>query len=185
MWVFLAVVVIIILVGGMTAIVTIKIMSRSRKPGSLRKKGDNILVRGGMDVRKQVIGEGKGEFFVGVRDSYDTVLTNQGSQNVWRISFKNLKSGEVSKFKLIGKMWIGRKKVKDDLSEWFVISDDPKVSKSHCLIYQREGHLYLRDLNSSNHTYLNSKKIEKDVILQMGDIIRVGDTKLQIEFGRS
>lgn len=51
---------------------------------------------------------------------------------------------------------------------------DPKVSGVHCEIVFEDGHPTLRDLGSTNGTYLEGKKVE-EVPLSHGDRVLVGD----------
>jgi pSer/pThr/pTyr-binding forkhead associated (FHA) protein len=48
------------------------------------------------------------------------------------------------------------------------------VSRKHCRIVLEEESLRLEDLGSSNGTYHNGVRVEKDAVLQAGDSIQVG-----------
>ncbi len=50
----------------------------------------------------------------------------------------------------------------------------PKVSRLHCKIEYIDSHYYLTDLNSTNGTYLNGRRIERKERLFTGDIIGIG-----------
>jgi len=51
------------------------------------------------------------------------------------------------------------------------------VSRRHARIEQRDGHVYLVDLASTNGTYINDEpRPVRDRQLQRGDQIKVGDT---------
>ena len=56
-----------------------------------------------------------------------------------------------------------------------VIIEDKYISKAHCKIYIKEGNLYIEDLNSTNGTYINGKRIEKHVpyIITPHDVIQL------------
>ena len=58
---------------------------------------------------------------------------------------------------------------------------DEKVSQEHCVIEKKESHFYVRDLNSSNGTFLNGKAITGTRVLSSGDLIKAGDTTLYFE----
>ena len=58
-----------------------------------------------------------------------------------------------------------------------IIIDDPVVSASHCQIQEIAGDFVLFDMNSTNGTYINSKKIIK-AKLQIDDIINIGNSKI-------
>lgn len=63
-----------------------------------------------------------------------------------------------------------------------VIDYDPWVSSRHCEIYAMGGKLLLRDLQSSNGTFVNGTRIFSDVELTQGCIITIGHTKLQLTY---
>lgn len=64
------------------------------------------------------------------------------------------------------------------------------VSKEHAEISERDGQLYVRDLGSTNGTYINGERIEGEMPIQEGDIIqfatvvfRVGREATNIDAG--
>ncbi len=61
-----------------------------------------------------------------------------------------------------------------------IVIENPYVSKKHLLIKNDEGKYVAEDLNSSNGSYINGKKLLGSVYLESGDIIQIGD--LQFEF---
>lgn len=63
------------------------------------------------------------------------------------------------------------------------------VSRHHARIERQNGHYYVRDLHSTNGTYVNNKRLEPDVphVLSPGDVIRIGDesgNSIRLEFNR-
>jgi FHA domain/von Willebrand factor type A domain len=54
--------------------------------------------------------------------------------------------------------------------------DDAAVSGQHCRIIPENGKHVLCDLSSTNGTFLNDKKVTKEV-LKEGDILRIGETQ--------
>ncbi len=58
-----------------------------------------------------------------------------------------------------------------------IIIDDPFISSKHALIAKRGSKLVIQDLNSTNGTFLNGKKIKKPVRLKEKDEIRLGTKK--------
>ena len=58
--------------------------------------------------------------------------------------------------------------------------NDLHVSRVHCQIEFRGGEAVLKDLNSVGGTFVNNQAITEHV-LQPGDIIRVGETRLRFE----
>lgn len=59
-------------------------------------------------------------------------------------------------------------------SECDVMVNDSSCSKQHAKIILKDGCYYLRDLGSSNGTFINGRRIEHDQ-LKDGDIIKLGD----------
>src|ERR1041384_5959484 len=61
-----------------------------------------------------------------------------------------------------------------------VAVDDEAASRVHSEIVQQGGQLILRDLHSTNGTYLNDERIT-EAMLRNGDRIGVGDTILLLQ----
>jgi pSer/pThr/pTyr-binding forkhead associated (FHA) protein len=62
-----------------------------------------------------------------------------------------------------------------------VVIPDTYASAQHALLTQREGQWWLEDRNSRNGTTLNDRRIEDPTIVDTGDVIGVGRTKLKLE----
>ena len=56
-----------------------------------------------------------------------------------------------------------------------------QVSRKHCQFFEKNGMLMVKDLGSSNGTFLNGKKIEGQRVLEPGDELTVGPVKLRVE----
>ncbi len=54
------------------------------------------------------------------------------------------------------------------------------ISRHHAEIFSCDGQLCIRDLNSTNGTFLNDSKIIKSLPIEDGDIVRLGDVELRI-----
>lgn len=59
-----------------------------------------------------------------------------------------------------------------------VALDDSDASRHHCKVVYRDGKLRVKDLNSRNGTFVQGRRIE-EALLETGDVLEVGDTKLQ------
>jgi len=57
-----------------------------------------------------------------------------------------------------------------------LVLDDEASSRQHAEIEARDGGLFLRDMGSTNGTYLNDAKLTAERMLQDGDRVGVGDT---------
>lgn len=60
-----------------------------------------------------------------------------------------------------------------------LILNDPTVSEHHAVFWHRNGHSWVRDLDSSNGTFVNGKRISAAVELADGDAIAIGNTELR------
>ena len=59
----------------------------------------------------------------------------------------------------------------------YMLTDNPAISRIHCYIIQRNGVNYIKDNNSTNHTYLNDVQLQpgEEVLLKNKSIIKLGD----------
>ncbi len=58
-----------------------------------------------------------------------------------------------------------------------IVINDPETSRKHCAIDIYENKFVIRDLESTNGTYINDTRIKED-LLKEGDRIRIGNTLL-------
>jgi pilus assembly protein CpaF len=57
------------------------------------------------------------------------------------------------------------------------------VSKQHAKLFFRDGRFIVTDLNSTNGTYVNRRRIQQATVINEGDRIYIGDFVLRIESG--
>ena len=57
---------------------------------------------------------------------------------------------------------------------------DPSVSSHHCEVHLRGSEIFIRDLNSTNGTFINNDKIAEQV-LKPGQVLRLGQVELKLE----
>src|SRR5476649_2926934 len=57
---------------------------------------------------------------------------------------------------------------------------DPSVSSHHCEVHLRGNDIVIRDLNSTNGSFINGNKIEESV-LKPGQVLRLGQVELKLE----
>jgi pSer/pThr/pTyr-binding forkhead associated (FHA) protein len=55
------------------------------------------------------------------------------------------------------------------------------VSRYHCKLTMKGSHLFVRDLESRNGTFVNGKRIEVDHTLRHGDVIALGPLLYEIQ----
>jgi hypothetical protein len=61
--------------------------------------------------------------------------------------------------------------------------EDSYASGRHARLYDRDGHVYIEDLNSTNGTYVNGARVSAQQLLRPGDVVRIGDTELRFDNG--
>ncbi len=62
---------------------------------------------------------------------------------------------------------------------------DKRISRRHFEIRRSGEHIWILDLESTNGTYLNQKKIKQAELLEQGDIISIGKYKFRISHVKS
>ena len=75
---------------------------------------------------------------------------------------------------LTGKTTIGRRRSND-----LVLSDNT-VSGQHCIILTDGEDIYIQDLDSTNGTFLNGKRIHEKTVLQRGDKLMLGKQEFTV-----
>lgn len=63
---------------------------------------------------------------------------------------------------------------------------EPSVSSRHCELYAKGDEIVVKDLNSTNGTFINEKQLEagKEVVLRPGQVLRLGQVELRYETGK-
>lgn len=59
------------------------------------------------------------------------------------------------------------------------------VSGHHCEVFIRGGKVYVKDLGSTNGSFIANKKIEGETLLPSGKILRLGQVELRLETGEA
>ncbi|HSY75065.1 MAG TPA: FHA domain-containing protein, partial [Dongiaceae bacterium] len=57
---------------------------------------------------------------------------------------------------------------------------DASVSSHHCEVHLRGSEIFIRDLNSTNGTFINDARITESV-LKPGQILKLGQVELKLE----
>jgi pSer/pThr/pTyr-binding forkhead associated (FHA) protein len=74
-------------------------------------------------------------------------------------------------------LMIGRVATEDDGR----LGDDPELSRRHARVSRgADGQLTIEDLGSANGTFVNDERIDAARTLDLGDVVRVGKTVLQV-----
>lgn len=71
---------------------------------------------------------------------------------------------------------IGRNQSLSDV----VIYNDKSVSQKHCRIFCRNSKVYISDLGSKNHTYVDNEEVTEETELLSGSTVRIGRTEFNV-----
>ena len=137
----------------------------------------NMAVKGGVAVNHQENG-----YFLKNMQQINTIQLNiTARRKGWNLILRNVKTNEVLfQGSCSGELLLGRGQGADRRK---VVLNDPEISKEHCVILDREDSLYLVDLQSKNHTYLNGKLVAGIEVLRTEDILFLGSMQIQVFFG--
>jgi pSer/pThr/pTyr-binding forkhead associated (FHA) protein len=58
---------------------------------------------------------------------------------------------------------------------------EPSVSSHHCEVLMRGDDILVRDLNSTNGTFINGEKVATESPLKLGQILRLGQIEMRLE----
>ena len=84
-------------------------------------------------------------------------------------------------FEIDGHVYIGRSRSqREETHDFFINFPDAEMSRQHTRFYEEKSHFYIEDLNSTNGTFLNNKKIDvgKAYQLKHRDTILMGRSQL-------
>lgn len=148
----------------------------------VRYKHD-IFISGGADVQTgQMINDNN--YFKGLtgETSETMIIGSNCARRKYQteeitVEINNLSTSEVKVVTITDYLMIGRA----DSPNSYRIAHDRAISKNHCKLYVENGMLYLCDLGSSNHTYINKRMIQQPEVCKNGDLIKIGNTLLKIE----
>jgi pSer/pThr/pTyr-binding forkhead associated (FHA) protein len=58
---------------------------------------------------------------------------------------------------------------------------DPSVSSHHCEILLKGSDVVVKDLNSTNGTFLNGQPVTGEAVVKAGQIVRLGQVEVRVE----
>ncbi len=57
----------------------------------------------------------------------------------------------------------------------------PSVSSHHCEVLMRGGDVVVKDLNSTNGTFINNQQITGEGVLKPGQVLRLGEVEIRLD----
>lgn len=179
--VIIAVAFIVVIALSASVGILLYVIFQNRKQTLQEKRIGKVFVKQGMDVKRQMISDGEGEYFSGGREEQATYLADP-SIKICQIWLFNLRTEETISVEFIDQLWLGRIESNGNRNNMLAIRGDSKISRKHCLICHRGNSLYVQDMNSSNHTYLNGQRVTEAATLRNGDVLRIGDTEMKVKY---
>jgi pSer/pThr/pTyr-binding forkhead associated (FHA) protein len=62
---------------------------------------------------------------------------------------------------------------------------EPSVSSRHCEILMRGPDIVVKDLNSTNGTFINNEPVKDEAVLKTGQVLRLGTIEMRLESGEA
>ncbi len=59
----------------------------------------------------------------------------------------------------------------------------PSVSSHHCEVLLRGNDVVVKDLNSTNGTFINNQQVTEEAVLKPGQVLRLGQIEIRLESG--
>lgn len=172
-------VLIIVLLIALLALAVVVFILRSLNSSS---KNVEVHMSGGADLKHGYVSSDN-NYFKGLSgEPIQTVVLDHNKKNrdyVGReIILCERKTSYKYRLNLCPEIVIGRSS-----ADGMFTVNDVSVSKKHCRIFVgSDGNVYVDDLNSLNHTYLNDEQIKMPRPLSSGDEIRIGSTRFAVVF---
>ena len=113
-------------------------------------------------------------------DKSETLVVGvTGKYRYLTIEFENTATGKVFSGTLAKMLIVGRKNV-NNTSGYLEVTDDNTISKNHAEISLYGSEVFIRDLGSTNHTWVNGYYITELTRVNSGDIVRLGNSDYKI-----
>jgi len=143
----------------------------------------------GMSCARRQFNQNKGEDDVGQTVALVNRVNHEAPDTETRLLFADLPSGEItfedandpSKYFKIpagNRIVLGRLNSHCDIAFEY----DDSVSSKHCEIYVRDNDWFVKDLESSNGTWVNGEKVYTEKKLLSGDLLQLGSLILIVRF---
>lgn len=140
-------------------------ITRGKVVGDESRSGEErIMCEIGNDTNTMIVGNPK----LQVTSSFTSVY----------IRLYEINTGSCIEYSLENSLIIGRN-MSGSLCE--IQLSDEMVSQKHCCLYRQGESIFIQDLGSTNHTFLNGCKVEGSIPLSFGDVIKIGKSCFQFQ----
>ena len=157
------IVAVLILIAVLAAVAYFMILTRKKKPGSTEVYGYEG-------------GSGNTEI-LDVEDTSGLSGVIDMDSIVYRVKMTDIEKPE-NNFEVVVRndVIIGRNSSMCNM----VVNYDKSVSQQHCKLFARKSQLWVVDLNSANHTYVDDKRIYVETTIYSGCTLRLGRISLLV-----
>lgn len=172
--------------AGMLGGTYVSVKKRKVESPVSRRRGRKTAGRGGEDEQDSVPGRNTARRPIQSQrqnqsQEQQNGATRRKKKRQWKIILEDIDSWEKYSFVFYDAVGIGRDREGRMYEQYLPLTEDKRISKSHCVIVRRGDQLYLKDEGSRNGTYLNGQRIEAPELLQKDDIIGVGGIRLEVQ----
>lgn len=162
--------------------------------GHIMKEGEEVCLQCATQKVRTVAPSDKGKTLFEINTSTQTISDGQGEMNE-----PSFEKGDVRKTKVVGREpslaapmlsgWLVSFDRRPEGEDFRIFNceniigaapvcnvriDHDSVSSRHAVISCRDGNFYIRDLGSTNGTYLNGIRLEGEMLISDGDSITFG-----------
>lgn len=114
-------------------------------------------------------------------DKSETLLVGMSRKIPYKtICLVNTSTGVRFKGILRDRLIVGRE-INMTVSDYMSVNDERSMSRKHIEITNYGGKVYIKDLNSTNHTWVNGVYVTSEIPVNNGDIVKLGYGEYIIE----
>ncbi len=173
-YILLGVLVLLIVLLAILVILCLRLRKRKTHIDISKKNVYNVEISGGADPITGVYEKG-GAGLMNSSNRGTLIMENRGAVNIRLVDIEhNIDYGYMS---LAKEVTIGSQYGNAKLKIW----NDATISKAHCILYSYNMTAYIKDIGSSNGTFVNGKRIFTDTIILTNDELVIGNTHLLVE----
>ncbi len=155
----------IIIILSSVIIIFMRKLKKEEKNESAQKSAKTAVLPGATEILKTTV----------LSDSTRILLDDMYQCKIILTDVDN--PGNVIEIPSVGEAIIGRNSQLSD----YAILHEKSISQKHCKIFVRNACVYVIDLESSNHTYVDGEMVEDETELTNGSVLRIG--RLSFEVG--
>lgn len=153
-------------------------MIKTNKKLNQVKQIQGNQVNGGINIDTDEIGMTRGLKGYGEDDSGTLVIGTNRQRNKYVVSLINTETDREFSKEIKNHLIIGRQNVYGyRRDEYFEVNDSSSISKRHAELMLSGDRVYIRDMDSKNHTYVGGEMLTDMRQVNSGESIKLGNSK--------